>query len=221
MFRRIPPLVAAAWLVLAAPARADEYYFVVVFGSESVPRQARYTHSWATFLKLTGCGRDLTTYQMEGFTISWMPATLDIRPFAPLPEPGVNLDLHASLRLVLSLKEEVAQWGPYQATPEVYRLALAQKARLESGEVKYKARDPNFGPRTRTVSNCIHALTDLEGNESRWLSPTILHFGQAGSEYVVKQFRERGWLVHTCVRHDWLNARLGLACYPICVRPLP
>src|SRR5947209_13374239 len=104
--RALSPLLVAC-LLWAAPARADEYYFVVIFGAESVPKQPRYTHSWATFVKATGCGPDLNTFRLEAFTISWMPATLDIRPLALLPEPGVNLDLHTSLRYVLSQREEV------------------------------------------------------------------------------------------------------------------
>src|SRR5689334_15600040 len=94
MSPRLLPLVFAACLLGATPVQADEFYFVAIFGSESVPKQVRYTHSWATFIKLSGCGSDLNTYRMEAFTISWMPATLEIRPLAPLPEKGVNLDLH-------------------------------------------------------------------------------------------------------------------------------
>src|SRR4051794_26435445 len=177
MFPRTLLPVAIACLLWPSPARADEYYFVVVFGANTSPRLPRYSHSWATFVRLTGCGRDLNTYRMETVTISWMPATLNIRPLAVLPEPGVNLDLHTTLCTVLGYREEAAQWGPYQSTPEVYRLALAQKARLESGQVLYKAVDPRFGPRTCSVSNCIHALTDMEGVQARSYNPTILRFG--------------------------------------------
>jgi hypothetical protein len=221
MLCRTLPLVAVACLLWAAPVRADEYYFIVVFGGESVPKTPRYTHSWATFVRLSGFGPDLNTYRMEAFTISWMPATLDIRPLAVLAEPGANFDLHTTLRWTQCNRMAVAQWGPYQTTPEVYGMALGQKARLESGKIFYKARDPSVGPRTRRVSNCIHALTDLEGVESRLYNPSVLRFGQAASEYIVRQFLDRGWLVHTCTRHDWLNARLALTAFPICVRPLP
>jgi hypothetical protein len=221
MFRRSLALVAAVGLLGPAPVRADEYCFLVVFGAESAPKLPRYTHSWATFVRLTGCGRDLNAYQMEAFTISWMPATLEIRPLAPLPEPGANLDLHTTLRTVLAHREAVAQWGPYQIRPEVYQAALLQKARLESGQVRYKACDPSIGPRTRRVSNCIHALTDLEGGESRLLNPTILHHGHAASENITCQFIERGWIVYPEQRHDWIGARLGLGNYPICVCATP
>ena len=87
--------------------------------------------------------------------------------------------------------------------------------------MQYKTRDPSLGPRTQTVSNCIHALTDLEGVSSRLYNPTIRRFGQAASAYITQQFLERGWIVHPERRHDWLNPRLGLTQYPICVRPLP
>ena len=41
-------------LTSASPVRADERYFLVVFGAEPCPYRAKYTHTWATIAKLTG-----------------------------------------------------------------------------------------------------------------------------------------------------------------------
>ena len=31
-----------------------EHYYVAVFGSQSTPKVPRYTHTWASFIRLTG-----------------------------------------------------------------------------------------------------------------------------------------------------------------------
>src|SRR3954465_15055539 len=46
---------AAVLLLFAGVARADTYY-VVVFGAQSDPPRAKYSHSWATFVRLTRAG---------------------------------------------------------------------------------------------------------------------------------------------------------------------
>src|SRR3954454_23660419 len=95
--------ILSALAFLADPpstARAGEVYYVMVFGSESHPKQLRYTHTWATFIKATGEGNDPNAYALESNTISWLPATLEVKVFRPRSEPGVNLDLYQTLRAV-------------------------------------------------------------------------------------------------------------------------
>src|SRR5438270_13790364 len=93
-------IVAALGFLAGAPstARAGEVYYVMVFGSQSRPKQLRYTHTWATFIKATGEGDDPNAYDLEYNTISWLPATLEVKVLRPWPEPGVNLDLYQTLR---------------------------------------------------------------------------------------------------------------------------
>src|SRR5688572_14571116 len=58
---------------LGMTAPPGERYFMLVFGSQSDPKQPKYTHTWATIVKVNGCdGPGAPT--VEEHTISWMPA---------------------------------------------------------------------------------------------------------------------------------------------------
>ena len=97
-------VLAAVSLVLVSPgpslASATERYYVLIFGSQSQPKLLRYTHTWATFIRAVGEGSDPNGYTLYHHTISWLPQTLEVRVWAPFPEPGVNLDLYETLRAV-------------------------------------------------------------------------------------------------------------------------
>src|SRR5690348_12390269 len=73
---------------IAAPP--GERYFMLVFGSQSTPKVPKYTHSWATVVKVIECGGPEVP-SIEEHTISWLPATLNVRPLSFQVEPGVNL----------------------------------------------------------------------------------------------------------------------------------
>ncbi|MGE3820642.1 MAG: hypothetical protein AB7I30_14610, partial [Isosphaeraceae bacterium] len=170
-YRRLV-LIALATLTFLPAARgsAEEYYFALIFGSETRPKQLRLTHTWATFVKASGTGPDLSTYALEEVTISWLPATLSIRVFAHDPEPGVNLGLHQTLRYVRSQREFVTVWGPFVVTPLLYERALAQAARLRAGVVRYRAISSPFD---QSISGCIHAVSDVDPMFGRWNNPLI------------------------------------------------
>src|SRR5262245_46336323 len=77
-----PPSPSTALKVddlLATPAPADERYYILVFGSQTTPKLARYTHTWATMVR-TGTLPGRSEPVLEVSTISWMPASLEIRP---------------------------------------------------------------------------------------------------------------------------------------------
>jgi hypothetical protein len=132
-------------------AHAEERYYIILFGSQSTPRLARFTHTWATFVKTRGEGGDASKYQIsEIFTISWMPADLKVRALRLRPQEGVNLDLESTLSHSLE-RQRVSEWGPFEISPMIYNLALERKAELESGAVRYKAIDPTFGPRAASI----------------------------------------------------------------------
>jgi hypothetical protein len=202
-------------------ARAEDHYYVIIFGSQSTPRLPRYTHTWATFVKASGEGQDSSRYQInEVSTISWLPADLVVRSLRLRGQQGVNLDLEATLVYVLE-HERVSEWGPFEITQRFYDRALERKAQLESGSVKYKAIDPNFGPRVHYVSDCIHAVTDLDPDFDRSYYREVRRFGEAASHWVAYQFVYRGRRVNLGENLDWINERLGLDNYPIIHRPPP
>src|SRR3954452_18576197 len=100
---------AALILVALSPgaARGEDRYYAIIFGSQSSPKRLRYTHTWATFVRVVGEGDDPRGYQAYPHTISWLPATLDVRTWSPVPERGVNLDLYSTLDVVLKNGESV------------------------------------------------------------------------------------------------------------------
>jgi hypothetical protein len=196
-----------------------ERYYVIVFGSENTPRVPRFTHSWGTFIHVTeqGEGREPI---VETRTISWMPATLDIRPWSFQIEPGVNLGLHETLRYALDTGEHIAQWGPSECRPELYYRASVQKDFLESGRMGYQCIDTvGEAGRTGLGCDCIHAITDMDPvyTRSRY---RLIRFGIAASRFVANELARRDLLINSNTTHDWLNHRLGLDAYPIRHRPL-
>src|SRR5437588_299611 len=113
-----PPLLLAilslaAATISARAALASESYYVMIFGSESSPKRLNDTHTWATFIRAIGEGTDPAGYALEYQTVSWLPATGNVRVWAVRGETGMNLDLWQSLDFVLRNGESVTLWGPY------------------------------------------------------------------------------------------------------------
>jgi hypothetical protein len=183
---------------------------MVVFGAQRSPiNRPKYTHTFATFVKATGEGPGLEAYQIESHTISWTAASFDLHMYRLRPEPGINLDLHASLQLAHRNRDQISQWGPYQIEPELHDRALKQIARLESGAIQYKLLDGPFRP--HLASCCIHAVTDLDADHG--LLETGHARGTAASALVVRHLRR--WMLDPDVVHYWVSERLGLGAYPI------
>jgi hypothetical protein len=126
-------IVGALSVFSSGPTRGDERYYAMIFGSQSSPKRLRYTHTWATFIRVVGEGDDPSGYQVYQHRISWLPASLDVRTWALLPERGVNLDLYATLEAVYRNGESVTRWGPFEMLPQVYARSLKVKEILDSG----------------------------------------------------------------------------------------
>jgi len=208
---------------LSAPAPAVEIvrpdrYFLLVFGSQSSPKRAKYTHTWATIVKAVPAKSDPQQYVLTSHTISWLPRSLNVRVLALRAECGVNLSLKQTLNYVRSCGECVAMWGPYEldpaVAPQIYDKFLRQIARLNSGSVLYKAVDPDHGPRSTYISNCIHAVTDLDGLSRRGGYDEIRNHGFAASQYIAGVLIRSG-KVDSSITHEWLTDALEINCYPI------
>jgi hypothetical protein len=197
------------------PAPPGERYYLLVFGSQSIPKVPRYTHTWVTAVRVPAGDVAGTQSGIEAHTISWMPATLSIRPWRFRVEPGVNLDLHTSMREMLSHDERVSLWGPFEIRPGLYQKVVMQKRFLESGTIGYQCIDTiGEAARLGNGSDCYHAVTDADTLFDRRHYP-LSRFGEAASENVAREVIDRGGVVGPCVKHDWLLPVLGLARYPI------
>jgi hypothetical protein len=208
-------LLALAITCAASPARAADYYFALVFGSQSHPKQLRYTHTWATFVKATGEGPDVNRYSLEVHTISWLPETLDVKVWRLQPERGVNLDLYQTLRAVYARNESVTMWGPFQVHKEIYNRSLGVLRIIASGAPEYRAIS---NQRDLLVSDCIHAVAAVDPMFGRGHYP-LIRIGKPASRYIARQIMTRSPLDQAQLDFSWLIPRLGLHCYPITVIP--
>ena len=197
-------LALAIILSLAAPAAAEERYYVTFFGSQSTPRVARGTH---TFVAVSRVAASAVGPVVDTRVISWLPATLAIKPLRFRPEPGVNLPLDRTLDYVRGNGERVSVWGPYRVLPEPYHRLIAQADLVDSGYYQYQAID-SIRPAPDVV-DCIHAVTDADPSFGRYYYP-LLRFGDSATHRVVQQFFERDLILDRHVDQGWLLPRLGV-----------
>lgn len=192
-----------------------ESYYVIVWGSQRpIINQPNHTHSWATFVRVTGDPAVPGACKIDSFTVSWLPATLIVRPLKLHPEPGVNLDLHRTFAWAINDHQRISMWGPYQIDKCLYDRAVFKHFRLENGEVRYKAAD--FGYDSYYVCNCIHALADIaEGPRLRIGQPG---WGESASYFITLTYRP--FMIGDTQTHDWLLAPLGLDGYCVVRRDL-
>ncbi len=196
------------------PPPTGERYYALVFGSQSHPKVAKYTHTWATAVRVLDQGPDKPPV-IQPHTISWMPASLDVRICRFWIEPGVDLDLHTTMQLVLSQEQRVSVWGPYEIRPGIYRKFLMQKEFIDSGQVGYQAVDViGEAALTGYGCDCIHAITDADAMFPRGYYP-LRRFGDDASQFIVNQLLERGAVLDPGRTHDWLIPTLKLDQYPI------
>jgi hypothetical protein len=200
-------------LGLAAPVKAEEFYYLLVFSSQEAPtRHITPSHTFATFVKATGGGPCAENYQLEAHTLSWLPESLELRAGALLPEAGQNFGLDATLRWAVSTGQRISLWGPYQIERDLYERGLRQIGFLESGEVRYKLLDGGF--EANRVSNCIHAVDAVTG--SARLQMLNYSFGETASYHVVCHLAP--WIIDPSRKHPWVSDRMDLRAYPVIER---
>jgi hypothetical protein len=208
-------IVGALSLLSSGRAHGDERYYTIIFGSQSRPKFLQYTHTWATFIRVVGEGDDPNGYEVYAHTISWLPASLDVRTWALLPERGVNLDLYATLEAVYKQGQSVTMWGPFEVLPQVYERSLRVKEILDSGAAQYRAIST---PRNLLISDCIHAVAAVDPVFGRGHYP-LIRIGKPASRYIVRQGMTRSVFDQYQTQASWLVPRLGLDRYPIEVIP--
>jgi hypothetical protein len=219
MHQRIRAVITAlfgiAFAMTASETKGDEFYYVMIFGSQSKPKILEYTHTWATFVRAVGEGPDANNYAVYQHTISWLPQSLDVRTWSLFPEPGVNLDLYRTLEAVYRDREHVTMWGPFRIQQVVYERSLRVQAILDSGAAKYRAIST---PRNLLISDCIHAVAAVDPVFGRGHYP-LIRVGKPASRYIARQFMTRSLFDQYQTEASWLIPRLGLDRYPIEVVP--
>lgn len=195
----------------ATAAKANEYYFVLVFGSQTQPKQLRYTHTWATAVRAIGEGPDISRYALEIHTISWLPASGIVKVFRPRPEPGVNATLEQTLAYVEHNHENIIMWGPFIVSRLVYNRFIGVVNQLNSGEVMYRAID---GALNMRISDCIHAVAAVDPQFGRLQYP-LIRIGIPASRYVSRRIMFITPYDQHKDDNSWIVYRLGLNRHPI------
>jgi hypothetical protein len=207
---------AAAFLVLAVTprAKAGEMYYLLMFAQQQYPNNINYSHTFATFVKLSwhGNGACPAAPCLEAHTISWLPRSMRLRAWALLPECGSNFDLHTTLRWGQGNGMLTSLWGPYAIQPELYRSAVQQASLLESEQVLYKLID--LGYCGNQACNCVHAVSSVVAGHRRSLGD--IGWGDSASFRVL--CRMEPWVIHPFTVHAWVGSALGLDRYPILYR---
>ena len=131
--RRRCAFVALLLVFFLSPnsARAADRYYVVVFAYDSNPPTARGAHTFATFLKVGDAKDGEKAKPVEAVTISWLPASLDVKLLAP-PERGNNFDLLSTMKIAQTQKAVIAAWGPFETKKDLFDRAVAQAKKLSS-----------------------------------------------------------------------------------------
>jgi hypothetical protein len=176
----------------------EERCYMLVFGAQAEPNLPRFTHVHAYFVRVADGKWGHGSEKMEGHCISWLPRTLSVEPLRRFPEPGVNLGLGESNRLYASLGAQIAMWGPYRVTRELYDMAVKQAARLNNNELNYICLDWRY---RGNASNCIHAVSDLDTTQpllatgvARGFSAAALVVGHF-ARYIVPSTEDTSWLL--------------------------
>jgi hypothetical protein len=170
-------------------------YFLFAFGYQDRRNLARNSHTFASFVRVTGPAEGDRTW----IHISWLPLTFDrthtIRVLGG-SEPGRNWSLAQTLGFAATDRRDVAGWGPIETTHTLYQLVDTRQTNLGGGQIRYIVDDHASRP---GAVNCQHAVSDVGGE----LAPIAGRFGRgwgiwgfAGTENVLGHFQRH--------RDQWL-----------------
>ncbi|MBX9624074.1 MAG: hypothetical protein K2X82_09720 [Gemmataceae bacterium] len=190
------------------PACADPpgtRYYMLLFGGQSVPFQARTAHTWATWVKATPMVTGAVA--LEVVTISWLPADLEVRPLLLRKKVGKNRPLDETLAIMARNHSRVSVWGPYETDAGRYGRAVAQARLLESGAVGHRTLDSLT--RRPAVQHCVHAITYADPFVRKYVQP-VLRVGEPGTSRLAAKYLRGGAFPGYPVTHDWLLTALGL-----------
>jgi len=197
------------------PVVPQTRYYFILYGGQSRPFKPRTAHTWATFVKATPDAAGVLC--MESFTISWLPATGEVKPWKCRAETGKNYTLAETFAIAAEQKDRVSMWGPFEIDATRFEMAAAQAAFLESGEVLYRAID-SF-TLNHFVQHCVHAVTYADPILKEKIQP-VLQVGEPGTSRLAERYLKSGAFIGGAVTHDWVLSATGIDHYPV-VRRYP
>jgi hypothetical protein len=180
-----------------------------VFSAESVPYCPTRAHTFAAVVRV-GAGADGSPRVLDVRSLSWLPASGVIDPFAFQAEVGRNVPLDETLRDAAGSGRRICVWGPYLVRPEFAESFRERVVRVESS---FRYRGACFGWRP-AVCDCTRSVEEMIG-QRRFIG--VFGYGAASSSVVVQLFEP--WLIHPGKTYPWVGDLLGLGKYPLVWRP--
>jgi hypothetical protein len=200
-------MTCALTTMVSAPPVAGDY--LMVFSAESVPYRPTRAHTFAAVVRV-GAAADGSPRVLDVFSLSWLPASGVIRPFALRSEVGRNVPLDETLRDAMKSGRRICVWGPYLVRPEFAQSFRDRVARVESS---FRYRAACFGW-PLAVCDCTRSVEEMIGRR-RFIG--VFGYGAASSSFVVQLFDP--WLINPCQTHPWVGALIGLDKYTLIRRP--
>lgn len=189
----------------AATVQGEDRFYMILYSAQGEPNLPRRSHTFATYIKVGEAGGDSTESSFESHTISWLPANGPVDALRLLPQPGKNFDLAETFSWARAQGAQVSAWGPFEVKKELYDQSQRQCKQLDERRLRYVVLDGRF--RGRGASNCLHAVSDVCGNQP--LLKTGTSYGHAGSLLVLRHLQ--AYLVNAEKVHPSLIDRLELA----------
>ncbi|MBY0514792.1 MAG: hypothetical protein K2P78_12865 [Gemmataceae bacterium] len=208
----------AALVAAASPADADpSRYYSILLGHQGVPFNARTAHTWAIFARATPTADGAIA--VEHFSISWLPASGNVRPLKLRTVPGKNYTPEETLALAAAHNARISYWGPNEIPAWRYAAAQEQYRYLTSGVPVYRAID-SFNLNDTTI-NCVHAVTHANPVTSRYIQP-VIRVGEPGTSRLAARYERNGLWPHYPETADWLIPAVGLDRHPgVLVKRVP
>jgi hypothetical protein len=138
---------------------------------------------------------------VEVQSISWMPATLQVRTLNLGLERGVNLTSAQSFQHAARTGQRITLWGVYQIHDSVYEKFVSRRQQLLTGRIGYQCLDTiGVAGSMRNGCNCIHALSDFAGLLPR--TPTAAQpYGDESAALIARRLVERGLVINPRTNH--------------------
>ncbi len=203
------PVAASAASVLSRiegqiSARLDPFspltrrWFLVIYAYQNEANDPAKSHVFASFIEADGP----SVWQQKWTSISWIPATFYIdhklcfyhsTPEKCTPVDGTNYSTYDTLDFAEDDRRQLAVWGPYEITEDLFNLGVQRRAELDDDLYKYIVVDYGYRERGEAF-NCMHAVSDIGGILETYGGPGdsgLGVWGFTGGERVVRHYKDK------------------------------
>jgi len=162
--RLVTSLLFLFLLSTTSSAASSRHYYIVVYGHQGAVNLPKDSHSFASFYT----ERDIDKFNDFTYpapTISWLPATMKIKPLQI--QEGFNFSLAQTMDNALDKGYRWEQFGPFEVTEALYERAMNRIELLKHPLAYYQMfgdpKGPNLKDEPGRQTNCIAALGDITG----------------------------------------------------------